>query len=83
MQYRFSSRGKDDLLSLEPHSRRRVFEKLEFFFSQKNPIVFAKKLSNFPYGTYRFRIGKVRVIFVVEDDIATITRIRFRSEAYR
>jgi mRNA-degrading endonuclease RelE of RelBE toxin-antitoxin system len=82
MPYRFTPGGEKDLLNLDRAIQIRVVKKLNFYFSQPNPLDFSDTLTNFPYGTYRFRIGKVRVIFIVEKNLATVTRVRFRGEAY-
>jgi mRNA-degrading endonuclease RelE of RelBE toxin-antitoxin system len=42
---------------------------------------FAKPLTNLPPLTHRFRIGKYRVSFYIEDDTIFIERVELRGQA--
>jgi mRNA interferase RelE/StbE len=51
-----------DFRSLSDDLQKRIATKLKYF--SEEPLQFAKKLSNPKIGTFRFRIGDYRAIFV-------------------
>lgn len=62
----------------------RIIQKLEFFLSQPDPLIFAEILTNVRIGTYRFRIGDYRVIFDLGDDkVIMIVDVDHRKNIYR
>ncbi len=75
-----------DLERIDSIARRRILNKLTFFSVQKNPLKYAKKLTNFYFGNYRFRVGDYRVIFDLSKDstitILLILRVKHRREVY-
>ena len=75
------------LKSLDQKSAQRIAKKLAFFITQKNPLVYAKKLTHPAYGEYRFRIGDYRVLFDVNNKgtvkILLILSIKHRSDMYK
>lgn len=88
MIYRFvlTQRAKNDLSNLEEKIQIRFAEKLRFYTSSPDPLFYAKKLKNYRFGTYRFRIGDYRAIFDVDNKgkvtILLILRIKHRKEVY-
>ena len=83
MQYSFTPQGLKSLKKFPIDTQRRIIRKLKHFLTTPDPLYFAKSLSNSPYGTYRYRVlGKIRVIFIYDDDQIIITRIRKRDKAY-
>lgn len=72
-----------DLKKLEREARERISEKIDFYFSRDNPLVFAEGLRNSRIGNWRFRIGDCRVIFDVDGNKAYILKIGHRKEIYR
>ncbi len=82
----YTQKAKDDLKNLELKTARRIIKKIFFFSNQKNPLSFAKKLSNTAIGMYRFRIGDYRVIFDIDAkgsvQILMILRIKHRKDIY-
>ncbi len=42
-----------------------------------------KKLSSSDLGDYRWRIGRIRIIFDVSRKTITILRVRFRKDSYK
>ncbi|EKD93975.1 MAG: addiction module antitoxin [uncultured bacterium] len=86
-QLRYSKKALGNLKKLQPKTARRILEKLDFFIQQKDPLGFAKKLTNPLYGTYRFRIGDYRVIFDTDKEgnieILMVLAIKHRKEVYR
>ena len=79
--------AKKELICLEKSIQKRIVQKLRFYIIQDNPLQYAKKLKNNDIGTYRFRIGRYRVIFDVNDKskiiILLILRIKHRKEIYK
>lgn len=66
-----------------PHSiQRRIVEKMRFYASQKNPLKFAKHLTDFRKGEFCFRVGDYRLIFDVIKDAIYILKIDKRDKAY-
>lgn len=49
-----------DLQKLDQTIANRIATKLRFFAQQENPLRFAERLTDSPYGEYRFRIGDYR-----------------------
>lgn len=83
----FSERAASELKTLPHHIAMRILDKVRFFANQRNPLQFAKKLTNFCTGTYRFRIGDYRVIFDVDRkghiSVLNILLIKHRKDVYR
>jgi mRNA interferase RelE/StbE len=71
------------LEQLEPHVKKRIKIKLEWYLSHEDPLVFAGKLTDFELGQYRYRIGEYRVIFDVIKDTIIVHRICHRKSAYQ
>lgn len=62
----------------------RIVQKLEFFLSQSDPLMYAEILTNPQIGTYRFRIGDYRVVFDLEDsETIMIVDVDHRKNIYR
>ncbi len=76
-----------DLKKLSKGVARQILEKVSFFLAQKDPLVFAKKLKDPLFGTYRFRVGDYRVIFDVDLNgnlqILLILKVKHRKDVYR
>lgn len=61
----------------------RIIQKLEFFLSQPNPLIYAEILTNPSIGTYRFRVGDYRVVFDLEDnETIMIVDVDHRKDIY-
>ena len=72
-----------DLKKLPKPVSRMIVEKLGFFASQKNPLSYAKRLTNMDIGSYRFRIGDYRAIIDVHKTKIIVLRIGNRKNIYR
>lgn len=83
MKYVFSEKAKRAFARLEKNNKERIFKKLDFFFAQDNPCLFAKTLTNFEKGKHRFRVGDYRVVFDIVEDAAYILWIDHRKDVYR
>lgn len=77
------SKASKDLQALDKADQRRIAKKLKFFLSAKDPLVYAKKLTDSAGGDYRWRIGYYRVIFDIEDQTIKLLRVQHRREVYR
>lgn len=83
MEYFFKPSALRSLKKFHKADQMRVLKKLEFFFSQKYPLQFAKPIKDKTLGSFRFRIGDFRVIFDVEQHRAFILFIGNRKDIYR
>ncbi len=77
----FTESALKDINKLENHIKQQIGIKLKSYCEA--PYNFARKLSNFKIGTYRFRIGDYRVIFDVDIQNLVILRIGHRKEIYK
>lgn len=82
-QIEFTPHGQRDLKSLASDSKLRIAKKLLGNASLANPLVRAEPLVNLPPSTHRFRIGKYRVSFFIEEKTIFVERVELRGEAYR
>ncbi len=82
MKIYFTQKARENLESLAPEIQKRIAKKMRFFAAQKNPLVFAKRLSDPREGQFRFRIGDYRVIFDVIRDTVFVLKIAPRDKAY-
>ncbi|HAZ28667.1 MAG TPA: hypothetical protein DCY48_02730 [Candidatus Magasanikbacteria bacterium] len=73
------------LYRLQKEEQKRIIAKLEWFVSQTNPLIFARKIHDVEAGDYRFRVGDYHIIFVVEKngELFTVTSIGHRRDIYR
>lgn len=83
MKYIFSKNGLASVKKLPNNIHLRVIRKLDYFFGQTDPIHFAKRLTNYSCGEYRFRIGDYRVTFDIQNDIVVILKVQHRKEVYK
>lgn len=79
----FTPTGKKDFESLPNNIQKRVQEKLRSNALLLNPLVRAKPLADLPPSTHRFRIGKYRASFYIENKIIFIERLEIRGKAYQ
>jgi len=83
MRYFLTSSAVQSLKKLSIADRKRIFEKLDFFFDSDNPLSFAKHLHESELGSYRFRVGDFRIIFDVRNGVADILIIGNRKDIYK
>lgn len=79
----FTPRGKRELQDLPKHIQQRIHKKLQESTKLDNPLTRARPLVNLPPATHRFRIGKYRVSFYIQDQTIYIERVELRGQAYR
>lgn len=70
-----------DFKKIEEDIQKTIKNKLTLY--QSDPFAYATKLTNSEIGNYRFRIGKYRVIFDIDDDRIIILKIGHRKEIYK
>ncbi|PIQ77670.1 hypothetical protein COV82_03250 [Candidatus Peregrinibacteria bacterium CG11_big_fil_rev_8_21_14_0_20_46_8] len=82
----YAKKALQDLKKLDKPIAKRIIKKLLFFSEQKDPLKFAKRLSDPRIGEYRFRIGEYRVLFDADSKgkikILMILRIKNRKDIY-
>jgi mRNA interferase RelE/StbE len=76
-----TERALKDLNSLERDTASAILKKLKEY--SINPFLYARKLTNPIIGTYRFRIGRYRVIFDTDKDNLVVLRIGHRKNIYK
>ena len=81
--YQFTKSSLRRFRKLPQNVQARVIEKLDYFCSQENPLIFAEPLTQNRIGEYRFRIGDYRVAFDVEGEIIIIHDVDHRKDIYR
>ncbi|MDP2637947.1 MAG: type II toxin-antitoxin system RelE/ParE family toxin [Candidatus Levybacteria bacterium] len=77
----YTKSAAKDIQKLDTVVRKRLKSKLETY--AKNPLFYAKKLTDSSLGTYRWRIGNYRIIFDIDINTIVILRVRHRREIYR
>lgn len=83
MKAEFTQRALKDLRSLDKLAQKQVMKKLQFYISSPSPLAYAKKLTDFEDGDYRFRVGTYRIVFDLGNELITILRIQHRRDVYR
>lgn len=83
MKYLFRPLAEKQFAKLDPEIQSLIVKKLAYFTSTPNPLSFAKKLTNFDIGQYRFRIGDYRIIFDLNGDTIIVLAIGHRREIYK
>ena len=83
MSYRlvYTQRAVKDIHKLDPKVKSRIGRAL--LRLEIDPIGYAKRLTNFSSGTYRFRIGDYRAIFDIDGESIIILRVGHRRDIYR
>jgi mRNA interferase RelE/StbE len=79
----FSELALKDIQVLDKITKKRVLVKLQYFVEHDRPLDFAKHLTNYVQGEYRWRVGNFRIIFDLEDETIVVLRIQHRSEVYK
>ncbi len=80
---KFTPKGEQDFKRLSPSIQKRIGKKLVSNASLPNPLVRARPLVNLPPATHRFRVGKYRVSFYIENCTIFVERVQLRSRAYQ
>ncbi|OGC82074.1 MAG: hypothetical protein A2V81_02895 [Candidatus Abawacabacteria bacterium RBG_16_42_10] len=82
----YTEKANEDLRNIDYSVAKRILKKILFFANQKDPLAFAKRLTNTDLGAYRFRIGDYRAIFDTDRQgniyLLKILRIKHRKDIY-
>lgn len=79
---KISSDARKDIKKLEKPELKKL-DKAIMMLSNTPFQPQTKKLTDFPYGEYRYRIGDHRIIFDIYSDTILILRIQHRKEVYK
>ena len=79
----FTPSGERDFKRLPHQLQRRVMAKLALYLSTEDPLAFAKPLVNLPPATHRFRVGKYRICFYLEQAMVIVDAVDARDDVYR
>lgn len=82
MEIFYTHRATKQLEGLPRSVQKRIAEKMRFYAQQQNPLKFAKHLTDYQEGEFRFRIGNYRVNFDVQKDMIYVLKIAKRDEVY-
>lgn len=78
----FTKQALKDLKKLSPDVAKRLNRKIKYFVSLDDPLILAKPLIDLPPATHRFRFGKLRLTFFVENSVYYICSIKYRRNVY-
>lgn len=82
----YTLKAKDDLVGMTKKDAAKIIRKIDFYINSGAPLKFAKKLTDFALGTYRFRVGDYRVIFDIDNkgtvSILLVLKIGHRKDVY-
>ena len=79
----FSTQAEHFLQKCSMDLSKRILKKLKFYSSVSDPLKFAEHLTKDSDAPYRFRVGKWRVKFSVENNIIMIKQIGLRDKIYK
>ncbi len=77
----YTKRAVKDIQSLDNNVRKRIGKAIIRY--REDPLKKAEKLTDFAFGTYKFRIGDYRIIFDIEDKNIVVLRVGHRREIYK
>ncbi|MEW6107728.1 MAG: type II toxin-antitoxin system RelE/ParE family toxin [Nitrospirota bacterium] len=83
MKYRliYTEKAFKDIKKLDPVSKKRLGDTLNRY--KQDPLIHARELTDPQLGTYRFRVGDLRVIFDLHGGDIVILRVGHRKSIYR
>ncbi|QWR77107.1 type II toxin-antitoxin system RelE family toxin [Candidatus Magnetomonas plexicatena] len=79
----WSAPALDALSAFDVKTKTKVMDKVEFYLAD-NPLRLSKPLKGFFSGLYRYRMGKIRIIFALNEKNNTlvVARIGIRKDVY-
>ncbi len=63
-------------------TQRRIIKKMRFYAEQDDPLKFAKHLTDYKEGEFRFRVGNNRITFDVKRNTIYVLKIGKRDKIY-
>ena len=82
MKIFYTQKAAKQLRDLPRLIQKRIVLKMCFYAKQENPLKFAKRLTDYREGEFRFRIGIYRLIFDVKRGAIYILKIDKRDSIY-
>ena len=82
MEIFYTEKAVKQLESLPRQIQKRIAEKMLFCAAQEYPLKFAKRLTDYREGEFRFRIGDYRLTFDVKNSVIYILTVKKRDKAY-
>lgn len=86
MRISYASKAIKQLDALPSHIAKRIIDKMDWYVAQKDPLSFAVPIKDIRFGTFRFRVGRYRVLCDVKNGKVTILHVLTivnRKDAYR
>ena len=83
MEIFYTHKAAKQLENLPLLIQKRIAKKMRFYASQKDPLKFAKRLTYYYNGEYRFRIGEFRLTFDIKRDVIYILGVKARDKSYK
>ncbi|MCA9369591.1 MAG: type II toxin-antitoxin system RelE/ParE family toxin [Pseudomonadales bacterium] len=79
----YTNQAIKDIKKLDAVSKKKLGKKILLYVADL--LVHARKLVHSDLGSYRWRVGKLRVVFDLDEHNTTIVvlRVRFRRDIYR
>ncbi len=82
MKIFYTHKAARQLEDLPRAVQKRIVAKMRFYASRGDPLQFAKRLTDYHEGEFRFRVGDYRLIFDVRNDAIYILKVERRDKAY-
>jgi len=82
MKFFYTNKAIRQLSDLSISIQKRIAQKMRFYAEQKNPLKFAKRLTDFREGEFCFRIGDYRLTFDTVKDSIYILKVAKRDKIY-
>ncbi|MBI2611325.1 type II toxin-antitoxin system RelE/ParE family toxin [Candidatus Gottesmanbacteria bacterium] len=80
-QILYTKTASKDIQKLDRIVKSQIKKKIEIYI--KNPLHYAKRLTDPRLGTYRWRIGNYRIVFDIDRENIIVLRIRHRRDVYK
>lgn len=80
MKIQFTRSSEKELSKLDKKLAQRIFNKIKLLAENPSQVK-TEKLTG--VEGFRFRVGDYRVIYIVENEVVVIVRIRHRREVYK
>lgn len=82
MEIFYTHKAAKQLENLPLPVQKRIARKMRFYADQNDPLKFAKRLTDYYEGEFRFRIGGYRLTFDVKRNTIYILSVKSRDKSY-
>ena len=83
----YTNKAIKELTKLNDSDAKKIVKKINFYISQKDLLMHAKKLKPPFNDLFRFRVGEYRIIFDIDSNgniaIFTVFSVKHRKDVYR